>query len=587
MMLLSLSFRSAVLCFYMALFLLPVSAQDKESDAIRLNQVGFYPHGIKRAVVVGEKPGSFTVMSAAGKKVFTGKLTGPRTSPFSSKKTFVADFSAVSAPGVYTVVVPGAGHSYSFVIGRNVHDGVERAAIKAFYYQRVSAALPEKYAGRWLRPAGHADDSVIVHPSAATPKHPAGSVIRAPKGWYDAGDYNKYIVNSGITMGTLLSAYEDFTSYYDTLKLAIPERGNAVPDVLDETLWNLRWMLTMQDETGGVYHKLTNAGFDGMVMPERATKRRYVVQQGTAATLDFAAVMAQASRILKRFNTSVPGLADSCLAASQRAWQWAVAHPDVAYDQDAMNKQFDPDVSTGGYGDRNFTDEFIWAAAELYATTHDDAYYTAVTMIPDEAMPLPSWGQVRLLGYYTLLRTRKQLPGHQPDVATLEKRLISYADKLIAGVDARSYMTVMGGSAGDFIWGSSSVAANQGIVLIQAYNLTHNAKYLGYALSNLDYILGRNGTGYSFVTSYGSRTPMHPHHRPSEADGIEEPVPGFLVGGPNPGMQDKCSYASSVADEAYTDDVCSYASNEVAINWNAPLVYLAGALEALQSVWEK
>jgi len=587
MMLLSYGFRSAVLCFCMAMLLQPAMAQDNGVNAIRLNQVGFYPRAIKRAVVVGGKAGTFTVVSAAGKKVFTGKLAGPRSSSFSPQKTFVADFSAVTTAGAYTVVVPGVGSSYSFVIGSKVHDGVTRAAIKAFYYQHMSTALPEKYAGRWYRPAGHAVDSVVVHPSAATPKHPAGSVIRGSRGWYDAGDYNKYIVNSGITMGTLLSAYEDFASYYDTLQLGIPERGNALPDILDEVLWNLRWMLTMQDEAGGVYHKLTNAGFDGMVMPERAHTRRYVVQQGTAAALDFAAVMAQASRIIKRFNTAAPGLADSCLTAAQRAWQWAVAHPNVVYDQEAINKQFDPDISTGGYGDKNFTDEFIWAAAELYATTHDDAYYTAVTMLPDEAMPLPSWGQVRLLGYYTLLRTKKQLPGHQADIATLEKRLIAFADKLITGVETRPYMTVMGGAAGDFIWGSNSVAANQGIALIQAYNITHNAKYLGYALSNLDYILGRNGTGYSFVTSYGSRSPMHPHHRPSEADGIDEPVPGFLVGGPNPGMQDKCHYTSSVPDEAYTDDVCSYASNEVAINWNAPLVYLAGALEALQSVWDK
>ncbi len=154
----------------------------------------------------------------------------------------MADFSVVTKPGAYTLVVPGVGNSYSFVIGRKVHDGVTRAAIKAFYYQRVSTALPEKYAGSWYRPAGHADDSVIVHPSAATPGHPAGSVIRGPRGWYDAGDYNKYIVNSGITMGTLLSAYEDFASYYDTLLLGIPERGNALPDILDEVLWNLRWM---------------------------------------------------------------------------------------------------------------------------------------------------------------------------------------------------------------------------------------------------------------------------------------------------------------------------------------------------------
>jgi endoglucanase len=153
---------------------------------------------------------------------------------------------------------------------------------------------------------------------------------------------------------------------------------------------------------------------------------------------------------------------------------------------------------------------------------------------------------------------------------------------LIKDVDTRAYRTVMGGSARDFIWGSSSVAANQGIVLIQAYRISGDQKYFSHALSNLDYLLGRNATGYSFLTGFGDKTPMHIHHRPSEADGIEEPVPGLLSGGPNPGMQDKCKYPSTIPDEAFTDSVCSYASNEIAINWNAPLVYLAGALEASQ-----
>jgi endoglucanase len=75
---------------------------------------------------------------------------------------------------------------------------------------------------------------------------------------------------------------------------------------------------------------------------------------------------------------------------------------------------------------------------------------------------------------------------------------------------------------------------------------------------------------------------MHPHHRPSIADGIDEPVPGLLAGGPNPGRQDKCDYAFTEPETAYSDTDCSFASNEIAINWNAPLVYLANAMEALQ-----
>ncbi len=561
------------------------------SEAIRLNQVGFYPNATKVAVVVGDASGPFQLATPDLKKtVYTGVLSEPRQNSISDKTTRIADFSGFTKTGSYVVVIPGLGHSYPFDIQPNVHRAVAVGAIKGFYYQRTGIDLLPKYAGQWARPAGHPDTRVLIHPSAASPGRPAGSVISSPKGWFDAGDYNKYIVNSGITMGTLLSLYEDFPDYVKSLNTNIPESGNKLSDVLDEALWNLRWMLTMQDPAdGGVYHKLTNASFDGMIMPDKATKDRYVVAKGITAALDFAAVMAQASRILKPYNRELPGLSDSCLSAAVKAWSWAKANPNVVYNQRDMNAKFDPDVTTGGYEDRNASDEWIWAAAELYATTKDDKYYTAVNLFPDDRTPLPSWPQVRTLAYYTLARLGNNLTAAgKKDLPLVKKHLVTMADSLINEADRQAFETVMGKSARDYIWGSSSEAANQGIALIQAYRFTdspNRSQYLQYALGNLDYLLGRNAVGYCFLTGFGDKSTMHPHHRPSVADGIEAPVPGLLSGGTNANAarQDKCQgYTTTVADEVYLDADCSYASNEIAINWNAPLVYLAAALEALQ-----
>jgi endoglucanase len=556
---------------------------------IRLNQIGFYPQASKIAVVVGEtKTNKFYLKTADQKKtVFTGTLSAVRANEFSQRPTRIADFSNFRQTGAYVVDIPQLGYSYPFEIKKEVHQAVAAAAIKGFYFQRMSTDLPEKYAGKWHRQAGHADSKALIHPSAATAQRPAGSVIRSTRGWFDAGDYNKYIVNSGITTGTLLAAYEDFPAYFKGQPLNIPESQNQVPDLLDEVLWNLRWMLTMQDpHDGGVYNKLTNPDFDGMIMPAAATKPRYVVQKGTAAALDFAAVMAQASRVYRHFDKQLPGLSDTCLAEATKAWDWARQNPNMAYDQDAINQQFEPKISTGGYGDRDFTDEFIWAAAELYLTTKQDKYYAAVNLFPDDKLLLPTWNQVRLLGYYSLARLEKELsPLAKKDFPEVKRRLVAFADELMAGVPQRSYRTVMGKSARDFNWGSSSNAANQGIALIQAYQLTGDKKYIGGALSNLDYLLGRNATGFSFLTGFGERSVMNPHHRPSVADGIREPVPGLLSGGPNAmaPRQDKCpGYTTAFPDEVFIDHDCSYASNEIAINWNAPFVYLANALEALQ-----
>src|SRR5258708_16120600 len=288
-----------------------------QSDKIRLNQIGFYTYGPKKAIVITDESEKFYVLSQpTNDTVFKENLGHELFATYSPDKTRVAEFSSLHKPGKYVILVPSVGQSYPFVIRSNIFGEVAKAAIKGFYYQRASTALPEIYAGKWNRPQGHADNQVLIHPSAATKERPAGTIISSPGGWYDAGDYNKYIVNSGITMGTLLSAYEDFPDYYDTLHTNIPPLSAtstrttaALPDILNEALYNLRWMLTMQDpDDGGVYNKCTNAAFDGMVMPGVTKAPRYVVQKGTAATLNFLAVMAQAARILRKFPG--PGLAD-------------------------------------------------------------------------------------------------------------------------------------------------------------------------------------------------------------------------------------------------------------------------------------
>ncbi|HRQ51469.1 MAG TPA: glycoside hydrolase family 9 protein, partial [Agriterribacter sp.] len=326
--------------------------------------------------------------------------------------------------------------------------------------------------------------------------------------------------------------------YFDTLQTNIPETGNGLPDIINETLYNLRWMLTMQDPNdGGVYHKCTNAAFDKMIMPADCHNTRYVVQKSTAAALDFAAVTAQASRILFKFKKQLPGLSDSCLHAAKYAWQWAKENPAVLYDQNAMNALYQPAITTGAYGDRNVTDEWFWAACELLAATKKEDYVQDIQHYQPAMAALPSWSNVAMLGSYTLLRYQNELPAYkQLPLPAIRQQVLGFAGSLIGNGGNRAFRTIMGQSKRDFIWGSNAVAMNQGIALINAYLLTKDKRYMNAALTNADYILGRNATGFCFVTGMGSRSPMHIHHRLSIADGIAEPIPGLLAGGPNPGM---------------------------------------------------
>ena len=589
-----------------AFCLLQVSCFSQSSvppPAIAVNQLGFYPDAPKYAVV--NRPSakdvffivtvgtSTTSWSERVDTVFFGRLGPVLSSANSSLATRIADFSGLRRPGNYRVVVPGFQNSPAFTIGATVFSPLTAAALKGYYYQRSDMALTPEYAGKWSRPAGHPDDKVLVHASAADAARPEGTIITASGGWYDAGDYNKYIVNSGITMGTLLDAMEDFAAYFDTLRVHIPpvagEKGSvtgagAVPDLLNEGIYNLRWMLQMQDPAdGGVYHKCTNAAFDGMVMPGVTKAPRYVVQKGTAATLDFAAVTAQAARILERYAGRLPGLADSCRRAAVSAWQWAARYPDSVYDQDALNRKFKPAITTGAYGDRFFNDERFWAASELLTTTGDEQFIAPIRQYAGISVSLPSWAYVSMMGDYTLLRYENRMPAVlRPTLDSIRQGLLKMADNYLKGMAGTAFHVVMGEEKRDFVWGSNSVAANEGMLLINAWMQRHDQRYLDAAISNLDYLLGRNALDLSFVTGMGSRSPMHPHHRPSIADGIVPPIPGLLAGGPNPGGQDRQVYAYTEPETAYLDNDQAYASNEIAINWNAPLVYLAGGLEALQ-----
>ena len=556
------------------LLMLPTATQAQ----IRLNQVGMFPNQEKTAVIEGAAKSVTIIDDATGKKAAKARVLRTATSPWSKKRRTVIDFSALTKPGTYTLRC--GSETAKFTIDKDALHDVTAATLKAFYLVRSGMPIERQYAGDFARPTGHPDTQVYIHPSAASLGRPAGSTISSPWGWYDAGDYNKYIVNSAFSVGIILCSYEQNKSWFDGLSVNIPESKNSTADVLDELMYNLRWMLTMQDPyDGGVYHKLTTPNFEGFVMPTDCHQQRYVVQKSTAATLDFAAVMAQAARIYKG-NKDYPEFAEQAARAAMAAYGWAERNPRVLYMQNKMSEQFKPAVTTGEYGDFNLTDEWYWAATELYLLTGDKQFADIIDKNQPRRFSAPTWGNVAALGTYDRLmnNSHSSLPA---------SHLVSYCDSLVATTATSSFQTPNGNSPNDFGWGClAETFGTNGLTLLYAYRLTGDKKYLTAAQQDADYVLGRNATGYCYITGFGTKSPMHPHHRPSEADGVEAPYPGLLVGGPNPGQQDKAdvkNYPSNQPDESYTDVMQSYASNEIAINWNASILALLGWLEAEQN----
>jgi endoglucanase len=547
-------------------------AQDLSPD-IRLNQAGYLPNAVKVAAVINTESDSFQVMTSdLDTLLFEGELLPPVYYSSSGEYVSLANFSLLTEPGEYVIVVNDLGKSFPFEIGNDVFTELSKATLKAYYYNRASSPVLSEYGGVYAREAGHPDTEVIVLPSAASVNRPAGTVISTPGGWYDAGDYNKYIVSSGISVFTLLSAYETYPEYYDTLNLNIPESNNAIPDILDEAFWNIKWMMTMQDADGGVYNKTTEANFSGFAMPSAVTSARYVTAKSTAATLDFAAIMAMTARIYKKFD---PVLADSALNMAVKAWQWANDFPNVSFTNPSASGEY-PAINTGGYGDSGFEDEFFWCASELYVTTKDSIYYDEIDF--NESFVMPGWPIVNTLGLLSLLVNKDSL-SPIADINLIETKFIDLVSSAKNNITSSPYRI-----PGDFYyWAGNNAFANWGMLFMQAFRHTADVSYFNAAIYTFDYLLGKNGTTYCFVTGTGTKSPMHIHHRISSADGVVEPVPGLLVCGADAADVYDCgaaSYPSTFPACSYLDSECSYSTNEVAIGINAPLAFLAGAIES-------
>ncbi len=551
----------------------------KTRGQIRYNQVGCYPQQEKFIVV--EDTASIHKLKIKTPKGKTLKPASIRkaVSPLSGKTRNVVNLGELTAIGNYQISI--GKERCSIQVSDHPYHDIAKSSLRLFYL--IRSGIPIEQGGIYKRPLGHPDTLVLIHPSAATDKRPAGTAISSPYGWYDAGDYNKYVVNSAFSIGLMFAAYEQQSTYFTNLNTEIPESHNQTPDLLDEMMFNLRWLQTMQDpDDGGVYHKLTTPNFEGFIMPTACRQPRYVVAKSITATLDFAAVMADAARLFEPYQQDYPGFTDQATIMAERAYQWAKQHPTALYRQDQLHH---PEITTGTYADFNSRDELFWAASALYRLTHKQMYFEDAQQNQPQRFYTPSWGNVSALGAFEWLSAKAS-----PLYNDMLHQLMDYCKNAIRDVEKSSFQSPFGNNARDFGWGClAERCCCQAMALLYADKIQGNSKYRTFALQNADYLLGRNATGYCYVTGFGDKSPMHPHHRISSADGIEMPFPGMLVGGPNPGQQDKKDmhntvYPSNIPDESYIDNEESYASNEIAINWNASLAAFLCWLDALSEM---
>lgn len=532
------------------------STFEMPEKSILLNQVGYLTHAEKTAVFRGlETEETFTVHRAeTGETVYTGTISDAQENASAEEKDWQADFSEVTEPGTYYLESETCGKSDTFSIGDDVYNDLTDSMVRMFYLQRCGCEV---------------EDETFGHSPCHTQQtldYTTGEEMDVTGGWHDAGDYGRYVTAAAKAVADLLWAYQYNPSLFSD-HVGIPESGNGVPDVLDEVRYELEWMQKMQDmETGGVHHKVTCRNFPGYIMPDQETDTLYVTPVSSLATADFAAVMAMAYQWYGEFDST---FAEECLTRAKLAWSYLGDNPSLVF----TNPN---DISTGTYANYSDMDERFWAAAALYAATGKKAYKNGV----NDGLDSPSlqlafdWGTISGYGYLSLL----SMPEEKLDAnirETLTEDFMKNAASLYKTASSDAYHS----SVSTYYWGSNMTIANNGFLLSRTAQLTGNYDYLDIAYDQLYYLLGKNATGYCFVSGFGSQSPQNPHHRPSMAVG--QAMPGMLAGGVNQNLEDETAEAIlqfTPNAKRYLDHSESYSTNEIAIYWNSPMILLLSVL---------
>jgi endoglucanase len=554
---------------------------------VRVNQVGYLPDGPKNATVVTAATAAlpWQLKNAGGTVVASGTSTPRGVDASSGQNVQTIDFSRYAKAGTgYTLSADGE-TSLPFDIDGAAYTKLRADSLQVFYTNRSGIEILNSVAPGYARKAGH----LGVAPNLGDTDVPCVSGVCDYRldvrgGWCDAGDHGKYVVNGGISVYQLLSLYERSklvdpgSNPLADGSLRVPEHGNGVPDVLDEARWELEFLLRMQVPAGQplagmAHHKVHDANWTGLPLdPAADPQQRELHAPSTAATLNLAAAAAQGARLFAKYDKVFSA---QLLAASKTAYAAAVAHPAVyALASDA--------TGGGAYDDDDVTDEFYWAAAELYITTGEKRYSTAVLASKWHTTDVfrPEGFDWRFVAPIARLELAT-VPNGLSDRRRVRQSVVDAGAKYLATVKGHPYGTPYTPTDGQYAWGSNSAVLNNLQVIATAYDLTGDRKYRDGVLDGIGYLFGRNALNQSYVTGYGEKASQNQHTRlyAHELDAnLPHPPAGTLAGGPNSALQDP--YAAKLlkgcaAQFCYVDDIQSYSTNELAINWNSTLAWVS------------
>ncbi len=529
---------------------------------IRINQTGYSDTlPVHIAVLSGN---TLTLSKEGDSSEKTIKIDDPKPDESSGDNVTLADLG-ILPEGEYSIRC-GDDAPRHISVRKNPWQEVTDALIKGLYFQRCGCELKAEHAGKFVHPACH------TAPASEWVNKSVRKLVTG--GWHDAGDYGKYVGPGAVTVAHLLYTYI-LCKKGCSGELNIPESGNSVPDILNEARYELEWMLKMQRDDGAFYHKLTKDHFAPFIMPQDDHDPEYLMPVSHCATAAACACLALSYRVYLEFDAV---FADSMLNAALKASKWLDENPDFI---PFVNPE---GVRTGMYGDRSDKDERFWAACELYASTGDRSFRDKAEDLYSDELRVTSygWAEVSGLGSICCLFVIGEKAG---DIlyTGLKKRFIEECRKIHSLSEASGYGTAL--SPKGYGWGSILPIMSNAMSMILYEMLTGDTSMRDAALIQWDYALGLNALDLCFITGFGERSVMNPHHRPSGSDGIVEPVPGLISGGPNKGFpypQTREKLGEDVPPaKAYLDELPSADTNEIAIYWNSPAIFVGAFFASL------
>lgn len=552
-----------------------VTSPDSEKifPEVKVNQLGYLENSEKYALVSGfpdvltaDAGTPFEVRNTTDNNVaYTGELSliTSLDARVSGEKVLKADFSMLDVPGSYyiSVTADGVRNSYPFQIGNDIYSSLVTDASRYYYYQRANMALEEPYAQGFPHTAWHMDDANC--PLLSDMSGPKRDVS---KGWYDAGDFGKYLNAGATTVSDLLWAYETFPDQFTDSQLNIPESSNGIPDLLDEIRYELEWMLKMQDVDGGFYCRVwpQNAMGDPRYIEDIRDGVTHV--KPTSHSASAVAALAHAYIVYRDVDAE---FAQQLLDAAVKGWGYLEQHPEN------IKPVYGP------YNDEDDTNDRFWAAASLFRTTGEAVYndyfmarYKDYAKVFDKPENAHGVGGMELIAFIDYLSVDK------PDRDVADWFGGEFNNWRRTQLE-RSNQGVWGNTLedDDYYWGSNMPVLNTSMVLVLGSKVIGNFNHqiVDAVRANMNYVLGTNPMSYSYVSGYGQNSCQRVFSGIYNNDGKDGIPKGYLAGGAN---MYEGSWFSRFNGKSYVDSNTEWTTNEHTIYWNSGLVFSTAALNS-------